>query len=255
MSLYKYIFILTSVFLLNFSLAHANSLKEQLKEANTQYEAGKYAESAVLYENILESGYESTAVYFNLGNAYYQQQKTAGAVLNFERAKRISPNDSEIEHNLGMAKELISIKIDSYPVLFYKRWSQNVVHFFSSGMWSLLALLAMWLFVACVLFFILKADGKQKKQTFFGSLAAFSCAILFLFLAYNKYISETKQDEAIIFAETISLKSGPSQASKDLDSVAAGTKVIIEDKIEEWVKVILSDEKEGWIELKDLEVI
>ena len=154
MSFQKYIFILASFLLFHFSFATANNLKEQLKEANTQYEAGKYAEAAVLYEDILENNYESTAVYFNLGNAYYQQQKTAEAMLNFERAKRLSPNDSEIEHNLSMTKELISIKIESYPVLFYKQWAINVVHFLSSGIWSFLALISMWLCVASALFFI-----------------------------------------------------------------------------------------------------
>ena len=43
--------------------------------------------------------------------------------------------------------------------------------------------------------------------------------------------------------------------SKDLESVAAGTKIRIEDKVEEWVKVVLSNEKEGWIQLKDIEII
>lgn len=251
----KYIFILTSLLLLHFSFANANNLKEKMKAANTQYEAGKYAESAVLYEEILENNYEATAVYFNLGNAYYQQQKTAEAMLNFERAKRLSPNDSEIEHNLSMAKELISIKIDSYPVLFYKRWSENVVNFFSSGIWSFWALLSMWLCVASALFFILKAVNQQKKQAFFTSITAFCIALFFVFLAYNKYTKETKQNEAIVFAETIALKSGPSEASKDLEKVAAGTKIIIEDKVEEWVKVVLSNEKEGWLRLKDIKII
>ncbi len=255
MSFQKYIFILASFLLFHFSFATANNLKEQLKEANTQYEAGKYAEAAVLYEDILENNYESTAVYFNLGNAYYQQQKTAEAMLNFERAKRLSPNDSEIEHNLSMTKELISIKIESYPVLFYKQWAINVVHFLSSGIWSFLALISMWLCVASALFFILKAVGKQKKQAFFSSITAFGLALLFIFLAYSKYTKETKKDEAIVFAETIALKNGPSVGSKDLESVAAGTKIRIEDKVEEWVKVVLSNEKEGWIQLKDIEII
>jgi uncharacterized protein YgiM (DUF1202 family) len=104
-------------------------------------------------------------------------------------------------------------------------------------------------------FFILKAVGKQKKQTFFSSITAFCFALFFIFLAYKKYGKETKNDEAIVFAETISLKSGPSTASKDLNTVAAGTKIVIEDKIEDWVKVVLSNEKEGWIQLKDIEII
>ena len=247
--------IILSLFICNVSFIYANNWTEQLNEANKQYETGKYAEAAILYEDVLANNYESTAVYFNLGNAYYQQQKIAEAILNFERAKRLSPNDDQIEHNLSMAKELISIKIDSYPVLFYKRWSQNVVHLFSSGMWSFLALLAMWLFVASSLFFILKAAGKQKKQALLASITALCCATLFLFFAYNKYTREVRQDEAIVFVETISLKSGPSVASKDLESVAAGTKIVIEDKIEDSVKVILSNEKEGWIQLKDIKII
>jgi len=49
------------------------------------------------YESVINNGYESGEVYFNLGNAYFKSGKLQYAILNYERAKKIISNDDDVE--------------------------------------------------------------------------------------------------------------------------------------------------------------
>jgi hypothetical protein len=51
----------------------------------------------------IPAGY-SAAGFYNLGNAYARQGKWGMAVLNYERASLLSPNDPEIEANLNYVR-------------------------------------------------------------------------------------------------------------------------------------------------------
>ncbi len=94
--------------------------KEQLKQANEAFTANNYQKAAELYEAVVSSEFESAALYYNLGNAYYQQQQTAKALLNYERALRLQPHNKNIQNNLQLAKARITQPVDELPEIFYR---------------------------------------------------------------------------------------------------------------------------------------
>src|SRR5271170_1776891 len=51
-----------------------------------------------------EAGYSAAALY-NLGNAYARAGKPGMAVLNYERASLLAPNDPDVEANLRLVRE------------------------------------------------------------------------------------------------------------------------------------------------------
>ena len=67
--------------------------------ADTEYQKGNYQQAIRDYEEILKNG-ESAEIYFNLGNAYYRTDNITKAVLNYERARLLSPGDDDINFNL-----------------------------------------------------------------------------------------------------------------------------------------------------------
>ena len=69
--------------------------------ANQLYTAGHYAEAIQLYEGQVARGVQDSALFFNLGNAYFQQGDLGRAVLNLERAAQLNPRDADIQINLG----------------------------------------------------------------------------------------------------------------------------------------------------------
>jgi len=73
--------------------------------ANQLYVAGHYDEAARIYEQELARGVQDSAVYYNLGNAYFQQGDMSRAVLNLQRAAQLDPRDEDIQANLALAQE------------------------------------------------------------------------------------------------------------------------------------------------------
>ena len=90
--------------ILTLLLVFASSLKASVEnsfvEANNMYKNGNYQEAIDMYQSILDGGYESAALYYNLGNAYFRTDNLGAAILNYERALQIDPSDKEIQQNL-----------------------------------------------------------------------------------------------------------------------------------------------------------
>ena len=64
--------------------------------ANKVYSEGDYHVAINLYEEVINSGLESAELYYNLGNSYYKVNLIPAAILNYEKAKKLKPNDWNI---------------------------------------------------------------------------------------------------------------------------------------------------------------
>lgn len=62
-----------------------------------------YLAAARELETILESGMQSGAVYYNLGNAYYRAGEYGRAILNYRKAMPYRPRDAYLKANLDQA--------------------------------------------------------------------------------------------------------------------------------------------------------
>ena len=87
------------------TLSGGGASREAMTAANNLYLAGHYAESAQIYQQMVAQGSRDSRVYYNLGNAYYQQGDLPNALLNYEQAAALSPRDGDIQANLALAQE------------------------------------------------------------------------------------------------------------------------------------------------------
>src|SRR6059036_404081 len=111
----------------------AQEAVRQFEQANQLYRDGKYDQAAGLYEQVISNGYESAALYYNLGNACFKLKNTPSAILNYERAKRLAPHDEDILYNLRLANLRIVDKIEPIPQIFFIDWWRSLVNTFSSS--------------------------------------------------------------------------------------------------------------------------
>ena len=77
---------------------------EAMLAANQAYEKGEYLQAAAGYEAIVRYGIHNSDLYFNLGNAYFKHGDLGRAILNYRRAHRLAPRDSDILTNLTVAR-------------------------------------------------------------------------------------------------------------------------------------------------------
>jgi len=75
------------------------------QKANEAYSKGDYEQAIAKYRQITEKAGYSPSVLFNLANSYALAGNTGKAILNYQRALRLSPSDSDISGNLELVKK------------------------------------------------------------------------------------------------------------------------------------------------------
>lgn len=96
------------------------------QEANSAYTATNYNEAIDLYHEILSLGMESYKLYYNLGNAYFKENNIAMAIVNYKRAQRLAPSNSDIAHNLAIADGLTVNRIEALPEFILNKLFKQV---------------------------------------------------------------------------------------------------------------------------------
>ena len=87
------------------------SVNEKILSAEEAYRSSEYVTAINSYEEIVESGWSSGAIYYNLGNSYYKEGQYGKAILSYERARRDLGNDADLMTNLKLANLHISDQI------------------------------------------------------------------------------------------------------------------------------------------------
>ena len=236
-----------------FMVAESRDLQDLLQTGNQYYLDGKYEMAVQSYQSIIDSGYASAELYYNLGNAYYKSHDITMALVNYERARILKPNDPEINHNLVIAREFVVDRIEVLPEFFLRKAYVNFVKIFDADIWALVSVitfgLALGLFLA---YFFLNQLFIRKLSFWTGILFILISASTFLFaLQQNNLV--TKHHQAIILTPSVTIKSSPDEDSgTDLFLLHEGTKVAISDELGDWREVILSDGNSGWLKEIDL---
>ncbi len=223
-----------------------------VRTGNDLYAKGQYYHAINVYEQIVDSGYESAELYFNLGNAYYKVNIISLAILNYERAKKMNPWDKDIKHNLAIANAHIVDKIDVIPELFLKNWITNIVNITSSDNWAIISITSFILFLVLFLIYLYSARIGIKKLAFWLGILIFLISVTSLYSSLKRKQFLTLKNTAIIISPTVTAKSSPAEWGVDLFVIHEGTRVIIVDSINVWNEIKISDGKRGWISKSDL---
>ena len=148
--MFKKLVTLIGLFMVLLCTAQNDQLFEQATDA---YNAGDYEKAVSFYNNILDNGKHSSALYYNLGNAYYKQNKIAESIYFYEKALLLSPNDQEIKTNLSYAQNMTIDAIDTMPETGLARLYKNVTGKLTFDQWAYLGVTFMILFVLLYILF------------------------------------------------------------------------------------------------------
>ncbi|MAI85693.1 MAG: hypothetical protein CMF99_00670 [Candidatus Marinimicrobia bacterium] len=220
-------------------------------EANDFFINKNYKRSIELYEQIIESGQENSTVFYNLGNAYYRLGDIGQAIWAYRNAKRLSPRDKDITHNLKIAEAKKIDRINSPPLF--------ILHDFYRKIKSSITIFEL-IFLGGILFFILSL--LWIKQSFSGKrngllkniFQIFVALIIIVHIFILDMVFEKKRiiNEAII-VEKFDAQSGPFFGdNKVLFQINKGSDVEVLEEKNDWSEIILIDGKKGWVLSKAL---
>ena len=152
------------IILLTATTMQGADIDKLITEANELFEMGNemalkdpdaskklYRKASLKYRDIVKQGIENPHLYKNLGNAWYMAGDKGRALLSYHRARKLSPTDHDINHNIEFVR---STTVDEAPgsgesfvskfLLFWHGWSFNLrLAIFTIAniiVWSLLAL-------------------------------------------------------------------------------------------------------------------
>ena len=223
--------------------------------ADTEYQKGNYQQAIRDYEEILKNG-ESAEIYFNLGNAYYRTDNITKAVLNYERARLLSPGDDDINFNLQFARSKTIDKITPESEMFFITWYKSLVNFTSVDNWAKTGILCIVMALLLVLLYLFGPQLMLRKIGFFGGLAFFVIFLLSNLFAFQQKQALDNRTGAIIISPSVNIKKTPAKNSADQFVLHEGTRVDIIDKgMTDWRCIRVGDGREGWIETKAIEEI
>ena len=238
-----------SVFILLPSAEATNSaLADSLVAAgNKHYMNREFGLAATCYSRVIELGYESSSLLYNLGNACYKQDNMPRAILYYEKARLLDPGDEDIRQNLAIANSRIVDKIDNIPSFFLRRWINGVAGGLSPDQWALLSLILFALSLCALFIYIGSRKYTMKKIGFTTGILLFLFSITSLLLTQNRKQVIRHSRGAIVMTQVVNVKSSPDEQGTSVFALHEGTRVLMVDSVQQWKEVKIPDGNKGWV--------
>lgn len=253
------LFLIPSIFPLSISTLWASTGMQAILETATDgdehYRNGNYDVAIDYYSMALGSNYASADLYYNLGNAYYRTGQIAKAILNYERALRLSPGMTDARQNLELANSKTTDRITVLPKIFLAKWYDTLVTRLTPGIWRIIVFILFALTCASVIVIVLSRRIDLRK----GALAAIIVSGILLLTSLWLMIASishfNNHSDAIVMDPSVAVKSSPESQSVDKLILHEGTKVTISETLSSWHKITLSDGTTGWCDTNAVERI
>ncbi len=229
--------------------AAAQTADELFKQGNDLFKAKEYDSAVTIYSKVVSMGLASAPLYFNLGNAYFKAGDLGRAILYYERARKLNPDDPDIQGNLDFAKRFTSIQMEGVQLnpissLFdqiVRPYRLNTLAWVTSGFFILLFLLL------TARFGFNNRGALVRIGITVGLILLFVTALL----TTVKYEKDYRTETAVVVGDDAVVRTGPSLLSdKELDA-SPGLVVEILDESGDFYNVLFENKRRGWIE-KDL---
>ena len=236
--------------------AQESSATGLMARANERYERGGYAEATQQYEALIDRGYSDAALYFNLGNAYLESGDLGRAILNYLRARRLSPRDTDIRDNLelarGMTVDRVGTERDSLVEsvsYFGHRWATPD----ELGTTAILLWAASGLAIGALMMWrVFPLRRVLRAVTAFAAVATAMSLLLVVSMTYANPYDNT----SVVTAAAVEIVSGPGPQYPEEFTLYSGAQVRVTDSRHGWLRIELpGGELRGWVPSHTIDVV
>lgn len=214
-------------------------LAAAFEEANLLYGQGQARPAAVAYDRIWTNGFSSTALHFNLGNAWLKAGETGRAIHHYRLAQKLSPRDRDVAANLRLAREAVQ---DSTP--FKPPVLRRATGWLTLDGWTILAALAFWIWLGTLIARQLRPawSAKLHRLSRIAAVATITFSLL-LVLAWSQHPAL----EAVVLDHETELRHGPLDEAPAVQPLSAGLELTVIDQKGAWIQVAGATRGIGWI--------
>jgi len=245
-NLFSILFIVISLVMFS-GKAYSQSPEELMKLGNKFYQEQKFEDAIKIYQKIIAQGYESSALYYNIGNSYFRLGKLGYAILYYEKALKISPGDEDILYNLKVANARTVDRISELPKLFIIQWWEILITSLSLNGWAVITIIIYLLLLTSIGAYFLSRKTNLQKIAFNTGVVSIIFFVISLLILIARYNHEKSTNYGILLESAYSAKVAPDEKSNDAFLIHEGIKFVVEDNVNNWSKIRLADGKIGWI--------
>lgn len=235
------------------------------QRADSAYNAENYREAINLYLQSIAQDGVSSDIYYNLGNAYYRNDRLGMAVVNYERALQLDPANNDARDNLNFVRSRIQDRPED-DTSFLSGVHNGIVTCMSANAWAWTTFIVFLLLVAAIGLYIFATSITLRKAGFFGGIVLIIVFLYFLVVSFDALKTATSHDRAVVTVPTTQLRSAPRAAKTTDDKVVnihEGTVVEIVDSVPTpddpvspmWYNVKINNNTKAWLRSSDVERI
>ncbi|MDX1994826.1 MAG: hypothetical protein SF029_20755 [bacterium] len=228
----------------------AQTPQDTLLQAEAAYQQGDYVTAAPLYQSLIDSGFQSAALYQNLGSSYYQMGELGWALLYLRRAQVLDPRYRPLEINLRFVLEERIDRlngeaelIDSLGTLTNDLLTLEELAWITFGLWTL------WFGLVAQSVLNTRWRGRLRILVAGMGVVLLICVALLLVRSYVTY----QRPPAIVTALSAQVMSGPGEDYLPLYEVYTAAEMRLLDERSGWARFLLPDGRTGWISLAAVE--
>lgn len=224
----------------------------QIKDALQAYDAKEYAKAIDLLNNVLVEHPENAEVHYNLANAYYQNQQAGYSIFHYEKALKIKPDFKDAQVNLEYAQKL---RLDDFKGNFSISQNEmfyNLFNFLSTNSWALVTILFSVMILVTFILYISTQKTVSKKISFTLMFVFLGVMFSSLLITFHQRDFLKNSRFGIIVQKEVLMKEQPRVASQTIEKIHEGTKVLVDDRSEQWVQIRLVNDTLGWIKKEEI---
>jgi tetratricopeptide (TPR) repeat protein len=236
------------LFLLAATLPIFASPESDFQSANKLYDDGKFSEAITLYETIEP---KTAHVFFNLGNACFLAGQRGRAVLNYERAKRLSPRDPDILANLKFAQEQLGVDAANAKPGAMAKLAETVAFRRTVNEWSTQEIIAVW-FTALAVGIAIWLPRTRQVLSWVAAVAFLWSALSFTALGY-RLVRHRSAPTAVVLHSTAEARFAPLADATVHFKLVEGTKISVRENRGQWLLVERADKQQGWVKKEVVE--
>ncbi len=226
------------------AVAVAQGNQELFEQGNETYSKGDFSGAAQMYEQLTTTSGYSAGVLFNLANSYAQSGQTGKAILNYERALRLAPSDSDIQGNL----ELIRKESGLFPREY--SWSERFFQLLDLTQWTISALFLLLLLSTFQLASLKFPFSSRTRQ-----LVSTACFMLFILCATGAFFRHKQWQPSVVTESESRLLLSPFSSAASTSSIQQG-RLVYPEKTHGGFNYITDETgRRGWIASSAIEPV
>ncbi|MCA9119292.1 MAG: hypothetical protein H6822_06365 [Planctomycetaceae bacterium] len=225
--------------------AKFQAAQERFEQAN---DSAQFLQAAAIYQEILDAGVVSGAVFYNQGNAFMRAGEKGRAIACYRQAKRYRPRDPYLDANLRFALGNAGATPPKPVIEYILFWCDWVSY---QGKFNISLGCALATFVISVASLFVKPQLLKRAATL-----ALCLTVAFAISAVYDWYRYSHLKHGVMINDEVVARKGDSETyqpafTKSLDE---GTEFVVMEQRGGWLHLRLAGGQEGWVASTDVTV-